>query len=359
MKKLLILILLPILLGGCYDYNELGDLAILSGVGIDFVDGEYEVTFEILSTKKEGDNSSASSTYNVTARGKTITEAFAKNGNNSDKVPYYDHIEVVIISEEIAKNHLEEVSEYLIRASKLRNEFYLTIAKDESAKKIISSSSKEKPIASTFIVSLLEHSKDTDSAGYYATFTTTLRNMITGGEDAIISTFTLKDKKIVLDGMAVFKDFKLKHIYNTNEAAKINLLNNFKTKTVFFTNSCKNNKQTVISIYESDLKIEPFKDHVEISGKLNARINEDNCGLNLRDQKVYIELEKEFSKIIEKELNNTIESLKRYDTNVLSIGKSYYNKYREKNYLLWTHQKFTYDLNLKINKKGLVFEVKE
>ena len=75
MKKLLILLLIPILLGGCYDYNELGDLAIVAGIGIDYQDDEFEVTFEILSTKKEGEQGSASSsTYNVSAKGNTVAE---------------------------------------------------------------------------------------------------------------------------------------------------------------------------------------------------------------------------------------------------------------------------------------------
>ncbi len=115
MKKLLILLLVPIFLGGCYDYNELGDLAIVSGIGIDYKDEEFEVTFEILSTKKEGEQGSASSsTYNVSAKGNTVAEAFSKNGNNMDKVPYYDHIKVVVISEDVAKEHLKQISELLI-----------------------------------------------------------------------------------------------------------------------------------------------------------------------------------------------------------------------------------------------------
>ena len=55
MKKLLILLIIPFILSGCYDYNELNDLAIISGIGIDYENEEYIVTYEILSTKKEGE----------------------------------------------------------------------------------------------------------------------------------------------------------------------------------------------------------------------------------------------------------------------------------------------------------------
>jgi len=358
MKKLLILLLIPILLGGCYDYNELGDLAIVAGIGIDYKDEEFEVTFEILSTKKEGEQGSASSsTYNVTAKGNTVAEAFSKNGNNMDKVPYYDHIKVVVISEEVAKDHLKQISELLIRNSKLRNEFYLTIAEGTSAKDIISSSSKEKHVAAQFIVDLLEHSNDSSSAGYYAPFTKTLRNILTEGEDAIISTLKLEDDKIILNGMAVFKDFDLKHIYNTDEAAVINLLNNFKSRTVFFEKSC-GDKKTVMSIYESDIKIEPNNDYIKISGKLNGRINENNCDYDLKKEETYKKLEKEFTSVITDEMNKIINSLQLLESNALSIGKNYYNKFRKENFYLWTKQDIKFEIDLKINKKGLIFEVK-
>ena len=135
MKKILILIIMIFLLSGCYDYNELNDIAIVSGVGIDYKDDKYSVTFEIISTKKSGDSSGSSSSYTASSEAETITEAFLKIGNSLDKVAYYDHIEMVIISEELAKNKMVEVSEFLIRSPKLRNEFYLALAKDTTAKK--------------------------------------------------------------------------------------------------------------------------------------------------------------------------------------------------------------------------------
>ena len=41
MKKILILILCSLFLGGCYDNIELNNLAIISGIGIDFEDDKW------------------------------------------------------------------------------------------------------------------------------------------------------------------------------------------------------------------------------------------------------------------------------------------------------------------------------
>lgn len=356
MKKLLILLIIPLLLSGCYDYNELNELAIISGIGIDYEDDNFVVTYEILSTKKESESSASSSTYNVTSKGKTISEAFSNNGNNMDKVPYFEHLDIVVISEEIASNHLDEVTEFMIRSSELRNEFYMAVGESSSAKDIISNSSKEKPSSANFITGMLENSKDSTSSGYYDMFTDTISKIITDGKDAILPVISLEDEKIILSGMAIFKDFKLTNILDLDNASIVNLLNNFEYHAITLKNKCDNG-YTIISIYEGEVEISPTDKDVTINAKLNARVKEDTCNMDFRDEDTYIELEKKFTKILEKQMEEVIERLKTSESNVLEIGKKYYDKTRNKYYFKWLNQDFKYQINLKINKKGLTFQV--
>lgn len=358
MKKLIFLLIIPFLLSGCFDYNELDDLAIITGVGIDYKEEEYEVTFEIISTKKEGETSGSTSAYTRSSSAKTISEAFAKNGNIMDKVAYYNHIEIVIIDEEIAKNHLKEVSEFLIRSSRFRNEFYMAIANNTTAKELLNTTSKEKPLASTYMANLLEHNNDSNNAGYYTPFTETLNSIINKGEDAIISIFTLDEKKIKLDGMGIFKDFELKEKINNEEASILNLLNNFNAENIYLKKPCNNsNKNIVISIYDSKISFEPNNDFITVKAKLSGRIHEDSCSDSLRKEDTYKELEKEFSKILEEKMENIINILKINQSNALKIGTYEHIKYRNNDYFAWINKPFKYEIDLKINKKGLIFEV--
>lgn len=362
MKKLLILLVLPFFLTGCFDYNELSDLAIVSGIGIDYDDQEYIVTFEILSTKKEGDTSASSGTYNVSSKGRTVVEAFSNNGNLMDKVPYFEHVDVIVISEDVAKEHLKEVGEYIIRTSKLRNETYLVIAKDTKASEVIKATTKDKPVAASFITNMLENNKNSSSAGYFIPYTEILNSILTKGEDAMISAVSVKeeeeDKKIELVGLGVFEDFELKYIFDTKEAAIINVLSNFGAQTVYFEDACDKGV-VVASIYESEIKLEPTDKNVKVSGKLNMRINEDTCNDNMRDEKVYEELQKKFTLIVENNMRDVLKKMQSTNSNALKIGKTYYDKTRKNDYKLWTTQDFVFDLDVKINKKGLIFEVSE
>ena len=170
--------------------------------------------------------------------------------------------------------------------------------------------------------------------------------------------FKVDDKKIALDGLGVFKDYELVMTFNNEEASIINMLNNFNVESIHFKTTCGNDQDVVIADYKSDFKIEPGKDQLLVKGTINARISENNCEYNLKDPDTYIELEKEFTKVIEKEIDQVLKKLQASQSNALNIGRSYYSKYRVKDFLKWTKQDISYDIDLKINKKGLTFEVK-
>ena len=258
MKKFILLLLIPLFLGGCYDYNGLNDLAIISGIAIDYEDDEFKVTFEVISTKKEGETSGSSNTYYVTSSGDNIVYAFTNAANKMDKVPYFEHVEMVVFSKNVAQEYLEDCIDYLIRTERLRNEFYAAIS-DGKAEELLSASSKNHPIVSNYLVQLLEFNNETYNAAYYIQFTKTVNSMLSEGEDAMLPVFKAEDDKIELTGLGVFKDFQLVHIFNNEDASVINLLNNFNTESIHFDMTCDNDKTIVIADYNSKVSIEPGK----------------------------------------------------------------------------------------------------
>ena len=53
MKKIIILLLSCFLFTGCYDYNELNNAAIVSGIAASYKNEKYNITFETIVTKKK------------------------------------------------------------------------------------------------------------------------------------------------------------------------------------------------------------------------------------------------------------------------------------------------------------------
>ena len=357
MKKLILLLLIPLFMGGCYDYNGLNDLAIISGIAIDYESDQFKVTFEIISTKKEGETSGSNSTYYVTSRADNIVYAFTDAANKIDKVPYFEHVEMVVFSKNVAESHIEECIDYLIRTERLRNEFYAAIA-DNNAEDLLSASTKEHPIISSYLVELLEFNSETYNSAYYVQFTKTVNSILSDGEDAMLPVFSVDDdKNIELSGLGIFKDYKLVHIFNNTQASVVNLLNNFNVESIHFNMTCDNDKNITIAVYNGDVSIEPDNGLLNVSAKLSARISENNCDYDLKKIETYQELEQKFSYIIAREMDKVLKEFQRVESNALNIGRTYYNKYRLPDYYSWTKQDIKFDINLKINKKGLTFEV--
>ena len=354
MKKILIIIFSVFFLTGCYDYNDLSDLGIITGVGIDFQNDKFLVTYEIVSTKKNGNSSEGSKTYQVSATGDTIAKAFLNAGELMDKVAYFDHVEIIVMDSNIARNYMKELGEYIVRSPKFRNEVYTAIVKNTTAKEVISKTNDVKPLASSYIVELLENSNDSGGAAYYAPFTLSLRHILTNGEDAKMPIITMEDDNIKLIGMGIFKDFTYQYDLSLEQASIVNLMNDFKVKTINLEYTCKNNKKTVVNIYKSNLKIEPKKEKLLIKGKVNAELIQNDCDLDLRNTEVYKKLNTDFNNILENRINEVINILKKYKSNAIPIGKNYYNHYRILNDN-WINYPTYYDIDFKINKKGLIF----
>lgn len=137
----------------------------------------------------------------------------------------------------------------------------------------------------------------------------------------------------------------------------VNLLNNFNIESIHFNMTCDNDENIVIAVYDGDVSIEPVNGILNVSATLSARISENNCDYDLKKTETYLELEQEFTHIIESKMDEVLQELQRVESNALNIGRSYYNEYRIPDFYSWTKQNIKYDINLKINKKGLTFEV--
>ena len=136
-SKLLILITICFILTGCGNYRELNQIAIITGIGIDKKNEEYEVSVLIANaqksetTSKEGE--SQPTVYSGT--GKTLVEAVKVIERKTPKELYLGHINVVLISEDVAEDGFLKVADWLLRNPESRKKFYLILTKDKFIKK--------------------------------------------------------------------------------------------------------------------------------------------------------------------------------------------------------------------------------
>ncbi len=357
MKKIVFLIAIIFLVSGCYDYRELNNLGIVAGVALDYKDDNYYVTLEIFNDKKESDSSANEKSYTVNGNGKNVAQAFANTNLKLDRQAYYAHLKIVIISEDIAKNHLEDITDYFIRDQAIRDEFYLLVAMDSEAKDVLDSSTKVYPLTTNRIVSMLENDKFNKNISNTVPFGNVVNKILTKGVDAILTTiYKTSNDNIKFGGLAIFKKFKMVDYLTNQESVTFNLLDS-KAKNAEYTQYCNNSKNNfTVSIYDSASEITYKKEKIQVNLKLQGDITQNNCNYDLRNYKVEKKLEEEFAKTIKKQIENLITKTQESDSDILGFNSAYYKK--EKKYFSdWRNLDYTVNIDLKINKKGLIFEV--
>lgn len=379
MKKILIIIIL-LFLTGCYNYRELNDLAIVSAIAIDYKDNNFELSVQIVNPKKQQDTSSANEPDFIVydAKAKTLQEGFRQIVNTSPNRIYGSHLEILIISEEIAKNHLDKILDFFAREAEARSEFNILIAKNNTAKEEISTITPLINLSSTNIMTLLETNNKNIGIGIPVTFNETLNNYLNpyleislpsleliGNENESDKQTNIEqtntDSKIKLSTTGIFKDNKLIGYLSELESIGLNILLN-KSKMTILSYKCDDNNYIVSEIDKIktsiDSNIEKKEININIEG--HSIINEMNCNINIKDTKVIDDIESNINNELKKIIENTIYTLQNtYNTDSIGIRDILYKSnpsYFKTNYSNWNNiyknLKFNINSNLKLYEKG-------
>lgn len=355
MKKIIILLSLILLLTGCYDNIELNDLAIISGIGIDYKDNEYYLTYEILSDIKTEDNSAMLS-YTVNGSGKSISEAIINTNYKVSKKAYFAHLNVLILSEEIINGHLDKITDYILRDNSTRSDFKVLVANGNSPEEILKSNDKNHPVVSEEIVKLIDNEKYNNNLVIGETFRKISAKLISNNYDVILNTISLTDKEISINNSYIFKGFNYQNTLSKQDSSLYNLVTKDISAIEFDKNYEKGN--ITITINGSDTKIEVLKDKIIINTNLEGKILENNANFDLKKPDSYKKLNKDFAKLIETDILDFIKFLQENESDILGLQEIYYKKTRKDNKNLWLSSKIEVNVNLKINTKGFIFEVK-
>lgn len=359
MKKLLILLIIPFLLTGCYDYQELNNRAIVAGMGIDYNKDEFTVTLEILNSKKsESEKESTNKTSYVSGVGKTIEEAMKDAHFRVSKDAYYSHLKVMVISEEVAKNKIDDIIDYLLREPNIRNIFMPVMALGSNAADIIETISTENPVSSENIQILIESNKKSENVALDQDFENFIDSFVDKRKDAALTVIKKEDDTLVLGGIAAFHESKLVTVLNNEEAGAYKVLKN-DSNNHFVKTYCNESEKKYITIdlYQNKKTEIEFNDNkLMVKSNLLGSIVADECKYDFRNPSVYPELEKIFQKAIEKEYQNVLTKLQKNKSDILYINSNYYKKNR-KELTNWYDLDISFETKLDINKNGLIFRV--
>ena len=278
MMKKIILISLIFLLTGCYDHKELNTIAILTATEINKVDEEYIVSAQVVNPQSPDKTISVQAPFIIyEGKGKTIQEAYRQIKLQSSRYLYPNHLQIIIINENIAKEDISQIIDFYLRNPAFRTEFNVLIGKDDD---ILNITTPIDPISSASILESLETSNKYLGTSNLVTFNE-LANMDLNPYLEIIlpsieainydekgetteNTESTKVKTMYkLDGLAVFKDNKLQGYLTNEESITYNIVQN-NVKNTILTYECEKNKYMTLEVVTSESKIKTKKKVINI-----------------------------------------------------------------------------------------------
>lgn len=151
--KLLLLLFIIFLTTSCYNYLEVNEIAIVEGISIDYKDNNYEIIAEIIDVKSDNENS-----YLLSANAPNLDEAFENIKNLSSKKLSMSHLEVLLISNNILYNHIDDIANYFINDKDITTNFYLSYSNNPSD--ILNNKNSNYPINTKTITDTLDKEKN-------------------------------------------------------------------------------------------------------------------------------------------------------------------------------------------------------
>ena len=389
MKKIkLLMLLLPIFLfTGCFNYRELNEIAIASAIGLDKTSDGYIVTIQVMNTKKASETGTSNDQLKFitfTTSGVTLQDAIRKSILDSSRRIYPNHVQTLIIGEDLAKSGISDVLDMFFRGVEFRKQTSVLIAKDSTAKDVLNIVTPLESLNSKNIKDGLSVDSKYLGIGDNVSFEDLVGTFIDSNKEIILPSVSIVGKKnegekienietadpsvrLIESSLAVFKDDHLIGFLDNKQSIDLNFVRN-KINNTILTYECGDNKYLSSEIMSNKTSVEflesPLKAQIKINGILN--INEITCDIDLEDPVVIDEIEADLEEELKNDVYNTIKYIiEEYNSDVFGFRDflyknktKYYKEIKDDWYdSIFPNMDIDVDVNFNLTGKGNALEV--
>ncbi len=369
MKKfVLIIITLFILLisSGCYNYKEINDMAIVSSIGIDKdnKNDKYIVSAQIMNSKESEDSEDSQITV-YTKEGDTVHEALRNITLKSPRKLYGNHLSKIVLSEEVAKEGIDNILDIFNRITEVRNEFIITIVKEDKASDVLKVLTTTESIPAEYVKLSLKIADKTSGLTYATKLDEFISLYLKKGIDPVVPVLKIDKKekkgttinnitttnpisKIVIEDLAVTNKGKLETYLKNEEVIGYNFLRNQIQKMIIPVKCDDENNYASILILKNKTKSNAAKKDnkyiINFNINSEAIITEYNCKKDLTDEKVIKELEKDTEKKINRYIKKSLNKQKETKGKFLGLERIIYLDYPK-----YKNEDYSVKYNAKVN----------
>ncbi|OEF95633.1 Ger(x)C family spore germination protein [Desulfuribacillus alkaliarsenatis] len=304
--KKLIIVCMVILLTGCWNYKDIDELGIITGLAID--EGEnknYLITVKIVIPKEQEEMDPESKILEM--EGETIFDSVRNMIMIFPKKLYFPHMDIVIISEKVAEKGIVHTLDFLMRDAEPRISTKVLIAKDSTASKILKHERIFTGIHSYEIESMLESQSNLAKAPKVS-FHQLINNIVSEGISAtlpVIQTehFNKRDFSII-QGTAIFKQDILVGYLDENQTKTFLFITDQIDGGLIIIENIEGQADTNIAleILETGTKLTP-----EYNGQLEIQIDVSGQVALAEVSREYREIDEEMLEAVKREANKKLE----------------------------------------------------
>jgi len=327
-----ILLTLP----GCWDYRGLNELETVVGVAVDMGSEKntYRITFETVEYKKAGGTDSEFSPKLIESEGTTLFEAIRKAKIMLGNKLYFSHMQVIILSEQIAREKgLKEVLSWYSHDLEPRETSYIVISREESAAKLFEAKPFSTDFVSTEIFEIIYEDPDVYSQTINLPTYRSYDVLNSPGINLTLPVFRLvKNGNMVMvssDGSAVFKEDKLTNYITMEDTGNLLFVLDEVSGGIISIDFNKDGQNdTSMEIKESKtktkVKYDGNKVKVKIDIKSDVALGETPKNFDTFNHKEIKKLEEEAGKHLSGRIMETIKKAKEMGCDIFGFGNSIY-----------------------------------
>lgn len=349
MKKLLAILLIPLLLCSCKESEQIDEIAFVKIIAIDRNENGYLVTAGIQVPKSKDKEKTESKDY-ISVECETLSQGFNMLEAATDKKVFFGQISCVLLGEKMAEKGIIDTVDYLVRSDELRFDIPVIVVKGQKAQKIIVDAKNEERHISDKITKMLESNYSTSSSGQVE-----LSQLVEMLEDPFRSPYlpyiVLGDEKedFSIEGYCVFEKDCLLAFADNEKSVGINILNSDIENLVIICNVEDKKVTLKVADFNSFIKM---KDGIfKITVKFQTEVLQADSSIEKFDQKLSQKIIDFQNNEIKEILANTIEFLKEKKCDVATFGDTFHNvspKTAEKYMNNWgeTFSRITYEISV-------------
>ncbi|PEL10481.1 Ger(x)C family spore germination protein [Bacillus sp. AFS017336] len=343
-RKIVLIIPLLLFSSGCSNYTELNEISFILGLGVDWSEeSNYKVTLQIisptdLSTGGSG-GGNASPVFVFTSTGDTISAAIRDAAKKITRKKDFTHVAITVIGEKAARHGIEEIVDSIIREPRVSAYMSVLVAKDSTAEYVLNTLTPIKKVSAVAMVSKLENVNFSLAEGVNPNVFQLAENLSYEGKEIAISGVKIIDStkeknnltniqkmtpaQTFIDDVAVFRDNKLAGWLDGRDARAILMVQD-KIEQSNFSVPCGDQKFTSLRFSEQNIKTEVDVNGevpvIKIKNILLSLVDETGCNIKLENVRDLIKLEKEASKVVKKQIVESIQHAQKYKSDVFGFG---------------------------------------